>query len=99
MGDVLQRTMRPEGSSNWNQYTDEWSDTAIESADLITRGLVATGVEREMLFHQAAELLHEDAPWIFLWSDNWIYGVSKKLDWQPRPDTLIFVFDDVVVNP
>jgi peptide/nickel transport system substrate-binding protein len=35
----------------------------------------------------------QQAPWIFLWDQHDVYGVAKRVQWQPRADEQIFLFD------
>ncbi len=48
---------------------------------------------RAELYRQALEIVREEAPWIFLYQQVDIYGVSNQVDWEPRPDELIWAFD------
>ena len=49
--------------------------------------------EREELYHQALSIIMEDAPFILLYQQEDLYGANEKLQWNPRPDELIFVYD------
>jgi peptide/nickel transport system substrate-binding protein len=51
--------------------------------------------ERERLFHAIAQLTHEDAPWIYLYSPQQIFGVRAGLAWKARPDNMIWAHDDI----
>lgn len=48
--------------------------------------------------YRMQEIIHEDAPWIFLHIQPDVYGVSDRIDWQPRPDELIHLWD-VTLTP
>ena len=50
--------------------------------------------QREALLNRAQEIAYEEAPWIWLWRQYNFYGVNPNLDWQPRADGLIYLFDD-----
>ncbi|XVH32108.1 ABC transporter substrate-binding protein [Haloferacaceae archaeon DSL9] len=41
---------------------------------------------REELLQQINAQLNEEAPWVFLHNQYSIYGVSERIDWEPRPD-------------
>lgn len=45
---------------------------------------------RLRLYSQALHLIHDDAPWLFLFRYDAIYATAKRLVWQPRPDGFIF---------
>ncbi len=67
--------------STWVTYSDKNVDAAIEAA------LPTVDPEkRRQAYYQAQALVQQQAPWIFLWSQNDIYGASKKLDWKPKGD-------------
>ncbi|MEJ2665565.1 MAG: ABC transporter substrate-binding protein [Deinococcales bacterium] len=39
------------------------------------------------------QLIYQKAPWIFLWQQHDIYGVSNKVAWTPRPDELDWMYE------
>ncbi|SFR93952.1 peptide/nickel transport system substrate-binding protein [Halomicrobium zhouii] len=45
--------------------------------------------ERESLLQEANQLLHEQAPWVYLNRQYSVYGVSNRVDWQARSDERI----------
>ncbi|MFO8059833.1 MAG: ABC transporter substrate-binding protein [Bacillota bacterium] len=67
-----------------NPQIDELLDSARVSMDQ---------QERLQLYHQAMEILSEEAPWVYLHQQLDIYGISGRLDWRARPDELIYAFD------
>jgi hypothetical protein len=34
-------------------------------------------------------IYNEHVPWVWLWHQQDIYGVSNNVDWKPRPDELL----------
>jgi peptide/nickel transport system substrate-binding protein len=46
---------------------------------------------RAELYHEAQQIIYEEVPWLFLFQQVDLYGVSSELDWQPRPDQKIEV--------
>jgi peptide/nickel transport system substrate-binding protein len=59
-----------------------------EYDELVKRAATTTDpAERQALYEQAAEIAHDDPPFIFLFTPDDLYGVSDRLQgWQPRPD-------------
>ncbi len=49
--------------------------------------------EQLEIWHEIEEHVHEEAPWIFLWQQYDMYGVSQDLDWTPRADEVTNVWD------
>ena len=47
--------------------------------------------EREQLYSQALDIIHEEVPWLFLFQQYDIHGVDTNINWQPRPDQKIEV--------
>lgn len=45
--------------------------------------------KRAELYSTAQKILKEEAPMIFLYQLKDLYGVSKRIDWNPRPDEFI----------
>ena len=50
-------------------------------------------VERAELIQSLDRLAFEEAPWLFLWRQPSLYGASNRLNWQPRRDEYIFLWD------
>lgn len=69
-----------EGTSQYH-YVDE------EMEDLVGRSNVETDPdERARLLEEANRHAHEQAVWIFLNQEFLIYGISDRIDWEPRVD-------------
>ena len=49
--------------------------------------------QRKAALDSLQRLIQEKAPWIFLWEQHDLYGVSNRLDWQPRADEQFYLFD------
>jgi peptide/nickel transport system substrate-binding protein len=50
---------------------------------------------RARLLNEAQAIAYEEAPWIWLWRKYKFYGVSQNLDWKPRRDGLIYLYQPV----
>jgi len=42
--------------------------------------------KRRALYTEATRILHEDKPWLELFQEVVIYGVSKRVSFKPRAD-------------
>jgi len=49
------------------------------------------------LYYKAAELIHEEAPFIFLYQEAGLYGLRKGINWKPRADEMIW-FHNVTID-
>jgi peptide/nickel transport system substrate-binding protein len=67
--------------STWVTYSDGKIDAAIDKALPIVNP-----DRRRQAFYELQAEVQEQAPWLFLWTQVDIYGVSKNLHWQPRGD-------------
>ncbi len=45
--------------------------------------------KRRDLYYKAAEILHDDPPWVYLWQEFFLYGVSCRVSFEARVDTMI----------
>lgn len=75
------------GGRGW-YYNSPQTDELIE----------ATKVEfdpdvREEFFSELLQILHEEAPWIFLWNEVSHWGVNDALDWQANSAEDVWLFD------
>ena len=49
--------------------------------------------KRQALYHRALAIVHDEAPWIFLFQYEDLYATTKRLRWRARGDELIFCAD------
>ena len=45
--------------------------------------------KRRELYYKAAEILHDDPPWVYLWQEFFLYGVGCRVSFEARVDTMI----------
>lgn len=72
----------------WVTFRDE----EIQEALSRMRTIVDPDVRRQM-FYEIQAMVQEKAPWLFLWQQHDIYGVSNRLEWEPKGDEMIHMFD------
>jgi peptide/nickel transport system substrate-binding protein len=49
--------------------------------------------KRQKLYADASQVIKEEVPCAFVYQQVDIYGISERLNWKPRPDERLFVFD------
>lgn len=49
--------------------------------------------KRDAVYAKALAIVHEEAPWIFLFQYEDLYATTKRVHWQARPDELIYCED------
>ena len=54
--------------------------------------------KRDAIFKEIQATIRADAAWIFLYDQEDLYGLSARIDWQPRPDELIWAYDIKLVE-
>jgi peptide/nickel transport system substrate-binding protein len=48
---------------------------------------------RKAAYAKAGVLINEAAPTIFLYKQPVLYGMSRRLDWKPRSDEFLYIYD------
>ncbi len=68
-----------------------WSCNDMPEIDELVAQGRATAVheERVGIYQKACEIIHDEAPWVFLHLQPNTYGVSLDHDWKARPDEMI----------
>ena len=69
-----------------------WRDPEFDRYVLQAQQIVDQNRRKE-LYRKALKRVRAGAPWIFLHQQKDIYGVAKRVKWQPRPDELLWAFD------
>ena len=52
---------------------------------------------RAEAYAELQKLLHDEAPWVFLWQQHDLYGVASHVEWSPRADEKVWMYDAKVV--
>lgn len=86
---ALRRVLLSSDAWNAEHYVNPEVDNLIKEAD---RTFDAD--KRKQLYGRIAEIVHEDAPWLFLFAPKSIWGVSKALKWEAQPDDMVWVFPE-----
>ncbi|GAB5447508.1 MAG: ABC transporter substrate-binding protein [Gymnodinialimonas sp.] len=71
--------------THWDdpRWFDRWADIAAAETEEETRQIVD-----EML-----QVFYDDGPWLHLYFQPDFYGVSNRVNWTPRPDEKVYLFD------
>ncbi len=76
-------------------FTEGGSQSAYSNPrvnELVDEGRTETDVQtRESMYHEAVQIIHDEAACIFLLNLDNIYGLSDRLQWTPRLDGRIMV--------
>jgi peptide/nickel transport system substrate-binding protein len=52
---------------------------------------------RAQAYAELQRLLRDEAPWVFLWQQHDLYGVAGHIEWTPRADEKVWMYDAKVV--
>ena len=48
---------------------------------------------RAAAYAELQKLIHDEVPWVFLWQQHDLYGVANHVDWSPRADEKVWMYD------
>lgn len=87
--DIMFPTLHAKGRGNRARYRNAEVDALLETASV-----ESDRARRAALYRKAQHLIHADAPWIFLWVPQDIYGVANHVTgFKPSPDSRIHLHD------
>jgi peptide/nickel transport system substrate-binding protein len=52
---------------------------------------------RAAAYADLQQTLREEAPWVFLWQQHDLYGVATHVEWTPRADEKVWMYDAKVI--
>ncbi|MHB8619631.1 MAG: ABC transporter substrate-binding protein [Chloroflexota bacterium] len=84
--DTMNNVVR--GGAIFSWYKNPQVDALIKKA-----GSTIDAQKHAQYLRQAERIIHDDAPFVFLYEQVDIYGTSKRLNWTPRPDEEIYMYD------
>ncbi len=71
----------------WWGYVNAQVDALLDRA-----GATPRREDRNRVYAQLARLIRDEAPWIFLYNEQLVYGVRDRVrDWTPRGDDLVLL--------
>jgi peptide/nickel transport system substrate-binding protein len=82
-----------ESSARLSTYANPAYDKLVDAARYET-----DPGKRQALYDRALTILHDDAPWIFLFQYEDLYGTSQRLHWRARADEGLAVDEMSLAN-
>jgi len=52
---------------------------------------------RAAAYAELQKAVHDEAPWVFLWQQHDLYGVAQHVEWTPRADEKVWMYDAKIV--
>jgi peptide/nickel transport system substrate-binding protein len=87
--DIFVPTLRTGDRGNSASYSSKEVDSLLDAANV-----EVDPNKRADMYKKAQVIVNKDAPWIFLWLPQDIYGVSKRVSgWEPSADSRINLHD------
>jgi peptide/nickel transport system substrate-binding protein len=74
--------------ASWVAFSDPEIDKALDEVMPIVNP-----IKRAEALNKLQPKIQQAAPWIFLWEQHDLYGVGNRLDWEPRADEQLYLFD------
>ncbi|MBI4321786.1 MAG: hypothetical protein HY675_25110 [Chloroflexi bacterium] len=88
--EMMQNPLTTQGSWNHGRYSSARIDAIVKEAVSIL-----DQAQRQRLYEEANQIVHDDAAWLFLFNPMSVWGVANSLEWEGRPDDLVKVYDEV----
>jgi len=90
--DIMNPTLMTQARGNRSGFSNAEVDSLLKAAET-----EPDRAKRADMYKQAQAIVNAEAPWIFLWLPQDIYGVSKRVSgWRPSPDSRINLHDACV---
>lgn len=81
----------PDAGTNYTEWSNPaWFDGWAEIS------AATTEEERRVVIDRMLEVFYNDPPWLMLYFQPDFYGVSKRVDFTPRRDEKVYLFDTAV---
>ena len=77
----------------YSTYCDPELDAVLEEARTII-----DPQRREELYAEALYMIHDDPPWLFMYQERSLYGMSERVTWEPRADSILYFYEASVAQ-
>jgi len=85
--DIMMPAVHGGGRGNSAGYANPAVDALLDQAETET-----DQAKRQAIYLRVQQMVHDDAPWVFLWLPQDVYGVSKRLHgFKPSADGKIYL--------
>jgi len=77
-------------------YSSYGNNKALD-AKIARAGTLLDPKTRAEAYAELQRLVQAEAPWVFLWQQHDLYGVAQSVEWTPRADEKVWMYDAKVV--
>jgi len=87
--DLMVPTLRTGARGNSSGFSNAEVDRLLDAAET-----EVDDARRREMYNRAQVIVNQEAPWIFLWLPQDLYGVSRRIaGWRPQSDSRINLHD------
>jgi len=80
-----------------DQTYASYGNNAVLSEKISRASTLLDPKARAEAYAELQRLVHDEAPWVFLWQQHDLYGVAGRVEWSPRADEKVWMYDAKVV--
>jgi peptide/nickel transport system substrate-binding protein len=77
-------------------YSSYGNNKAID-AKIATAVTIVDPKKRLEAWAELQQMVHDEVPWVFLWQQHDLYGVANWIEWSPRADEKVWMYEAKVV--
>jgi peptide/nickel transport system substrate-binding protein len=76
-----------------NQTYSSYGNNKVIDAKIAQAVTIVDPKKRLEAWAELQRLVHDEAPWVFLWQQHDLYGVANWVEWTPRADEKVWMYE------
>jgi peptide/nickel transport system substrate-binding protein len=80
-----------------NQTYSSYGGNKVIEAKVAQAITVVDPKKRLEAWAELQQIVHDEVPWVFLWQQHDLYGVANWIDWAPRADEKVWMYEAKVI--
>jgi peptide/nickel transport system substrate-binding protein len=80
-----------------DQTYSSYGNNAVLNDRLARASTLLEPRARAEAYAELQRLVHDEAPWVFLWQQHDLYGVAQAVEWTPRADEKVWLYEARIV--
>ncbi len=80
-----------------DQTYSSYGNNTVLNEKIARAGTLLDPKARAEAYAELQRLIRDEAPWVFLWQQHDLYGVAGHVEWTPRADEKVWMYDAKVV--
>jgi peptide/nickel transport system substrate-binding protein len=90
-----QGTMHP--LFNADQTYSSYGNNPVITDKIARASTLLEPKARAEAYAELQRLVRDEAPWVFLWQQHDLYGVAQHVEWTPRADEKVWMYEAKIV--